>query len=67
MLKSPVSRPSLASPKLALVEAQSAFASASASPPSAWRPLSDIVSSIVRKIEPMTLAEGHENTLPKAA
>lgn len=63
MLKSPVSRPSLASPKLALVEAQSA----SASPASTWRPLSDIVSGIVRKIEPMTADEGRESTLPKAA
>ncbi len=63
MLKSPVSRPSLASPKLVLVEAQCA----SASPPSAWRPLSDIVSGIVRNIEPKTTVEGRENALPQAA
>lgn len=66
MLKSPGSRPQLgfpefASPKLALVETMSA------SPPSTWRPLSDIVSGIVRDVQSKSAAEARASELPKAA
>lgn len=43
---------------------------ASALPPSAWRPLSDIVSGVVRKIEAQSLADDSAAVpcaLPKAA
>jgi hypothetical protein len=66
MLKSPGSRPQFgypefASPKLALVECMSAC------PPSTWRPLSDIVSGIVRDVQSKSAAEGRASDLPKAA
>jgi hypothetical protein len=61
MLKSPGSRPEFASPKLALVE------SMSASPPSTWRPLSEIVSGIVRDVQSKSAAEARASDLPKAA
>ncbi len=66
MLKSHSSRPHFASPesaspKLALVE------SASASPPSTWRPLSDVVSGIVREVQLKSAAEARASDLPKAA
>ncbi len=47
-----------------------AFHVASALPPSAWRPLSDIVSGIVRKIEVRSVADASASdacVLPKAA
>ena len=43
---------------------------ASALPPSAWRPLSDIVSGIVRRIEVQSVADASASdacALPKAA
>ncbi len=61
MLKAPGSRPEFASPKLALVE------NVSQSPPSTWRPLSEIVSGIVRDVQSKTAAEACANELPKAA
>jgi hypothetical protein len=71
MLNSPGSRPQFActesassefaSPKLALVE------SVSASPPSTWRPLSEIVSGIVREVQLKSAAEARVSDLPKAA
>ena len=61
MLKSPISRPSPASPKLALVEAQSA------SPSSPWQSLSDIVSGIVRDVETKSAAKAGECDVPRAA
>lgn len=61
MLKSPGSRPEFSSRKFALVE------SASASPPSTWRPLSDIVYGIVRDVEVKAAAEARASELPNAA
>lgn len=61
MLKSPSSRPDFASPTLALVE------SSSGSPPSTWRPLSDIVSGIVRDVQSKSAAQARASDLPKAA
>lgn len=53
--------PEFACPKLALVE------SMSASPPSTWRPLSEIVSGIVRDVEMKSAVEARQSDLPKAA
>ncbi len=61
MLKSPGSRFEPSSSKLALVEC------AAQSPPSAWRPLSDIVSGIVRDVQEKAAAEARASELPKAA
>lgn len=61
MLKSPFPRPSPASPKLALLEL------ASASPPSPWQSLSDIVSGIVRDVELKSADKVGDFDLPKAA
>jgi hypothetical protein len=61
MLKSPISPPSLAFPKFALVEL------ASASPPSPWQSLSDIVSGIVRDVELKSADKAGDCDLPKAA
>ncbi len=56
--------PPVQSPQLQVIEVASAF------PPSAWRPLSDILSGIVRKIEVQSAAEAAAFdvcALPKAA
>jgi hypothetical protein len=39
----------------------------SESPPSTWRPLSEIVSGIVRDVELTAAAEARASDLPKAA
>ena len=56
--------PPVQSPKLKAVHVASAL------PPSEWRPLSDIVSGIVRKIEEQSVANASASdacALPKAA
>jgi hypothetical protein len=56
--------PPVQSPNLKAVHVASAF------PPSAWRPLSDIVSGIVRKIEVRSVDDASASdacALPKAA
>lgn len=56
--------PPVQSPQLKAVHVASAL------PPSAWRPLSDIVFGIVRKIEAQSLADASASdacALPKAA
>ena len=67
MHSSPGLRPEFASPKLALVESVSQSLPSTCSPPSTWRPLSDIVSGIVRDVQSKSAAEARASDLPKAA